>query len=286
MINSTKHYCYIYYDPRTDQPFLVGKGSGVRAFAHLTEQYHETKNFHKWAKIRNVQNAGLKPIIRLMYTDTEQEAYALEEFFTHHWGIESEGGILTNMIHGGRGGWARVPKSEKHKHKIGEGNKRASQDPQTFKRKSDAAKGNVNGQGNKGIPKSEQSKLRMSISKKKFLAEHPEKHPMLGKHHSDETKEKIASKRRGVKQSEQHIQLRIQALIGGKRAEETKKKMSESAALDWIITFPDGHVETISNLYKFCRQHSISDGNLITYGHTKGYRCRKAVSPANEVIQN
>lgn len=66
------------------------------------------------------------------------------------------------------------------------------------------------GQKRKGIKHSEETKQKL----KKYWEKHKrcgEKHPMYGKHHSEETKEKIR-----------------QSLLGTKHSEETKQKMSDS----------------------------------------------------------
>jgi hypothetical protein len=51
-------YTYIYYDPDTLQPFLVGKGFGKRYKFHLTCSLKASKNPHKFYKIRKIHNSG------------------------------------------------------------------------------------------------------------------------------------------------------------------------------------------------------------------------------------
>ena len=41
-------------------------------------------------------------------------------------------------------------------------------------------------------------------------------------------------------------------------SETSRKKLSKT----YIITFPDGHQETITNLKDFCRKHNLNQGNM------------------------
>lgn len=55
------------------------------------------------------------------------------------------------------------------------------------------------------------------------------------------------------------------------------KKVSK----DYVITFPDGHEELITNLSEFCRSNNLNKGNMcsVAHGrraHYKGYKCRKS----------
>jgi len=70
-----KSYVYMYIDPRTHQPFYVGKGRGNRAFAHLTDE-SETK---KVARITEIKESGQEPVINILrYGLTESEASLIE----------------------------------------------------------------------------------------------------------------------------------------------------------------------------------------------------------------
>lgn len=86
---------------------------------------------------------------------------------------------------------------------------------------------------------------------------------------------------------------RFKGVPGRKQSEETKKKISQALtgrkykgqnhgnSLMYIITFPDGHEETISGLNKFCREHGLNPSNLskVVFGqvtHHRGYKARYA----------
>jgi uncharacterized protein len=47
-------YVYLYFDPRTDQPFYVGKGQGDRGFFHLKH----CKNKELAGRLRKLSAAG------------------------------------------------------------------------------------------------------------------------------------------------------------------------------------------------------------------------------------
>jgi len=65
-----KSYVYIYIDPRTKEPFYIGKGKGDRLFSHLKDQ-SETE---KIDRIKEIRKNGLEPqidIIRHGLSDAE-----------------------------------------------------------------------------------------------------------------------------------------------------------------------------------------------------------------------
>lgn len=48
----------------------------------------------------------------------------------------------------------------------------------------------------------------------------------------------------------------------------------------WLVTFPDGHQEMVTNLREFCREHTLTPQNMIKVmqgkiGQHKGFRCDK-----------
>jgi hypothetical protein len=75
-------------------------------------------------------------------------------------------------------------------------------------------------------------------------------------------------------------------------SEQTKNKISESHkgkecphvsdyfSKKWLVKYPDGKEEIITNLYKFCNQNGLSHANLchVASGkrdHHKGYTCKR-----------
>lgn len=58
--------------------------------------------------------------------------------------------------------------------------------------------------------------------------------------------------------------------------ESCRKKLSKT----YIITFPDGHQETITNLKQFCFENNLNQGNMCSVAsgkleQHKGFRCSK-----------
>ena len=94
-----KYYVYLYIDPRTDQPFYVGKGQGNRCFSHLKDNTESDK-----ARIINeLEKLGLKPRIELLkYKLNEIEALLVEATAIDLIGVKN----LANLArgHGSRHG--------------------------------------------------------------------------------------------------------------------------------------------------------------------------------------
>jgi uncharacterized protein len=67
------YYVYLYVDPRTDEPFYIGKGQGPRAVAHLREVGESAK----MARINEIQAAGLEPRIDILVHNLQSEEAAL-----------------------------------------------------------------------------------------------------------------------------------------------------------------------------------------------------------------
>jgi hypothetical protein len=93
-------YVYQYIDPVTNLPFYVGKGSGSRKFAHLTETLSTTINLRKFYKIQSLRSYGLEPlIVEVGHFENESDAYDLEEKIIQSLGRKGydPGGILLNI---------------------------------------------------------------------------------------------------------------------------------------------------------------------------------------------
>ena len=56
------YYVYVYIDPRNFEEFYFGKGKGSRKDAHLSD----TSDSKKARRIRDIRQAGLEPIIRVI----------------------------------------------------------------------------------------------------------------------------------------------------------------------------------------------------------------------------
>jgi hypothetical protein len=66
-------YVYLYIDPRTNEPFYVGKGQGERALAHLSD----TTESRKVTRIKDILASGREPGIDILVHDLASEEAAL-----------------------------------------------------------------------------------------------------------------------------------------------------------------------------------------------------------------
>ncbi|HYC33126.1 MAG TPA: GIY-YIG nuclease family protein [Gemmatimonadales bacterium] len=74
----SEFYVYALVDPRSDQPFYIGKGKGRRCLAHEREA-RGTGDSMKLRRIRAIWSAGHQVVIRMLATAlSEAEALDLE----------------------------------------------------------------------------------------------------------------------------------------------------------------------------------------------------------------
>lgn len=138
---------------------------------------------------------------------------------------------------------------------------------------------------------------KMSESKRgKYLGEN---NPFYGKTHTLEFKDRLSKIHTGRKISEE-TRLRLSIATSGKNnpmygvsrfgednpmygkqhSDATKKRLSVSRSLDWIVTSPDGIECLITNLSKFCNENNLNSSCMgaVSRGkqsHHKGWECRK-----------
>lgn len=173
------YYIYFHINPLKNEIFYVGKGKGNRA-------YDKNKRNRFWKNI--VKKYGY--IVDIIEDNlTEKEAFEREIFYIKKIGRKNLGlGPLVNMTDGGDG-FDRTGAilSQETKDKISE--------------------------SHKGLTHTEETKLKMSISKKGKVSN------KKGKLSSVETKKKISDLTTGEKNP----------MYGRTHSEETKRKMSEAA---------------------------------------------------------
>jgi len=146
------------------------------------------------------------------------------------------------------------------------------QDPAARQAQAERMKGNTIGVGRKWIP-TDETKRRISVAQKERLQHQP--HGMLGNKHTEETKRKISESKRGAVYTAEHREKIRQSRIGKKQTDRQKQRAREANAAKWEVITPTGETRIITNLRQFCLEHHLSQGNLITHGHTKGYSARK-----------
>lgn len=111
-----KYYIYCFLDPRKPgefrykdicldyEPFYIGKGSGYRINAHFYPSNLKSINY-KNSKIKNLFKEGLKPIIRILSNNlNEESAYEIENKLVSTIGRSNiKMGPLCNLTDGGKG---------------------------------------------------------------------------------------------------------------------------------------------------------------------------------------
>jgi hypothetical protein len=86
------YYTYAYLrEDRT--PYYIGKGSGNRAYQN-----------HKRTNGQNLLPKNKDQILILKKFQLENDAYKHEQYLIALYGRKCDGGILVNMVHGGKGG--------------------------------------------------------------------------------------------------------------------------------------------------------------------------------------
>lgn len=105
--------------------------------------------------------------------------------------------------------------------------------------------------------------------------------PMHGRNHSDATRAKISKARLGINtNTAEGIEKKRKNWLLNNPNNDPEVKLKQKAALykDYVIQNPDGEIITVHGLKEFCKERKISAGNLLTHGHTKGYKLLERVT--------
>lgn len=173
------YYVYALIDPRTDQPFYIGKGkvSNQRHLDHLKQV--ESSNRHKDIRIKFLKENGYKIKTEILENNIldEDAAYKIEDYYILKYGRMNidPGGILTNICLGKKPpSWKGRKKSPDHIAKIVESYKRTV---------------SIRGRP----PVSDETRRKLSERMK------GEKNPFYGKKHSDDYKRRHSARMKGNK---------------------------------------------------------------------------------------
>ncbi len=192
-----KYYVYELVDPRSGQPFYVGKGKGDRARTHLTLG-KITNNPRKDCRISEIRRSGYEPKINIVLENlTNDEAYLQEENLIKTYGRfgYDENGILTNIKKDAKPPSQKGTKkvfTEEHKKKLSESLKGKPKKSEPW---------------NKGLSKDTDPRLEKMAKRRSEVGN---KHQLGIKHDADRV-QKVRDK-----------------LTGRKMSDEQKTKMSQA----------------------------------------------------------
>jgi hypothetical protein len=124
---------------------------------------------------------------------------------------------------------------------------------------------------NRGMKHTEEAKQRISESGKKSWEnasdERREQARIQAAINGRKNKGRVLSDERKAQISEQ--------LKGRASSDVQKQKAREANQKQWVVISPDGERHEITNLRQFCKERKLGDGNLIKFGHTKGWKLER-----------
>ena len=234
-------YVYSLNDPRTNQPFYIGKGSGDRCYHHLSGKV-TGENPYKDRVINQIRLSGFEPLVVIIQSGLDEEAaYDAECQLIKKYGRRryDKNGILTNLCEDKRSPSQKGKKfSETTREKMSMSSKGKPKGPmkeETKKKLSEKLKGrkNPNYKRSNDIPAWNKGLTKYTDSR---VAKQSENQNSWVKGKSKEDDPRIAAKAEKMKEfwlSEKGVAIRKQ--IGAKNSEKLKgrKRGSEPLLKAW-----------------------------------------------------
>ena len=98
--------------------------------------------------------------------------------------------------------------------------------------------------------------------------------------HTEESKKLISEMKKGIKQTQEHIENRISSMKGFKQTQYQKNRARETFESAWIVTNSQGKSFNIVNLRSFCKKNNLDQGNMVKVSQGilkqhKGWKCIK-----------
>jgi len=134
-------------------------------------------------------------------------------------------------------------------------------------------------EGGLGSSKSQETRQKISGTKKRQYASGEFVHPLLNTKWSTETREKILTTRKNNPYKWSDSQK--------KDLQQTRKlKKNKSQTCHWEVTDPNGQKTIVYGLGEFCRDHDLQQAHLFsvskgTRKHHKGWTCKKINDPTD-----
>lgn len=179
---------------------VIGKGTRRRMYAHLNNSHNRILN----GKIKHIKDAGHKPeVMKIMDGLTVYQACNAERILISIWGrIDNHTGTLCNLTDGGEG-TVGFRHSQETLKLFSEQRKNKKQTPAQL-------------MANKSRKPTQETRARISAATRGHRWHTPEqiakiKEVSTGRKHSEETKRNWSIKRKGVKQTDEHIRNVIEA---------------------------------------------------------------------------
>ena len=231
-------YVYVYFNPLKSsnlhkcgfEPFYVGKGTGDRKNHHLFESsLLSDSNKHKSNTIKKILKSNQTPIIEIIQNElSETEAYDLEKYLISLWGrVDLNLGPLTNLTDGGEGA-KNLNFDTKYRQKISDGMKRAHKEgrakvSEQFKNSRLGSKDSIETIEKRVASRGEyvhstETKEKLKTARWKYINSLNDTSifaTMLGKTHSEESKERISKSLKIKLNSPETKQKRKDANSGG-----------------------------------------------------------------------